>query len=214
MISEIDRLALTSRHAGLGLQYRRTLFSISIILTTSITIKTIPARDIPAVQRILFDAFAMMSGTFYPSEIIEQLHNHYSVERLERLLTGSRSIALGAYIDGVLVGCTWGSMSTFDGIFSVEWAVVRLDMIGKGVFSQLLTALEQPLKLKGTFKMFLYASIKNVPAIERYIKLGYSIEGVHRNHFFGWDFVSMGKVLTHKHWNGEIANQPDFSALG
>jgi GNAT superfamily N-acetyltransferase len=166
------------------------------------------------VQGILFDAFAMMSGKFYPSEIIEQLHGHYSVERLQRLLTGSRSIALGAYINGVLVGCAWGSMSPFDGIFSLEWAVVRLDMIGKGVFSQLLAALEQLLRLKGAFKMFLYASIKNVPAIERYLKLGYNIEGVHGDHFFGWDFVSMGKVLAPKHWDGEIAKQPDFPALG
>jgi GNAT superfamily N-acetyltransferase len=152
----------------------------------------------------------MMSGKFYPSEVIEQLHGHYSIERLERLLLGSQSIALGVYIDGLLVGCTWGSASAFDGIFSVEWVVVRLDMIGKGVFSQLLTALEHLLRSKGTFKLFLYVSIKNIPAIERYIKLGYGIEGLHRDHFFGWDFLSMGKVLIHKHWNGEIAKQPDF----
>jgi len=166
------------------------------------------------VQRILFDAFAMMSGKFYPSEIIERLYDHYSLERLERLLTGPRSIALGAYIDEVLVGCTWGSLSNFDGIFSVEWAVVHLDMIGKGVFSQLLTALEQLLKSKAVFKMFLYASVKNIPAIERYIKLGYRVEGLHRDHFFGWDFVGMGKVLTRKQWDGEITKQPDFPALG
>jgi ribosomal protein S18 acetylase RimI-like enzyme len=153
----------------------------------------------------------MMSGVSYPAEVMLNAKAYYTHERLEKVLFGSRSIALGGYINDRLVGCVWGYFSELDGIFSIEWAVVISEVIGKGVFSRLMVALEDALEEKGAFKIILYASNKNISAIRRYEKLGYTIEGVHPNHFFGWNFVSMGKILTHKTWHGEIMKQPDVA---
>jgi GNAT superfamily N-acetyltransferase len=130
---------------------------------------------------------------------------------LERLAFGPHSIALGAYRKTRLVGFLWGYRSDVDGTFSVDWAVVRPSVVGTGVFSALMRALERRLKREHVFKCYFYTSIKNIPAIKRYLKLGYTIEGVHRNHFFGWDFISVGKILNRRRWKGDITRQPDFT---
>jgi RimJ/RimL family protein N-acetyltransferase len=86
-------------------------------------------------------------------------------------------------------------------------------MVGKGVFSRLMQAMKAQMRRERVFKICFYVSAKNIPAIKRYVKLGYAIEGVHRNHFYGWDFISMGKILTRKRWRGKIAEQPDFTEV-
>jgi GNAT superfamily N-acetyltransferase len=100
------------------------------------------------------------------------------LERLERLVFGPHTIALGAYQKTRLVGFLWGYRSDVDGTFSVDWAVVRPLVIGKGVFSALMRALERQLKRHHVFKCYFYTSIKHFPAIERCLKLGYTIEGI------------------------------------
>jgi GNAT superfamily N-acetyltransferase len=177
-------------------------------LPTQLTIKEIVSEDLADVQGILRETFIIASEKTYPKEIMEYSRDYYTMKRLMGRLLGPHTIALGAFIDCELTGCAWGTLYE-DGVLSVEWAVVRADMVGKGVFSRLLTELEDRGRTKGALKVFLYASIKNAPAVRRYLKLGYSVEGVHRNHFFGWDFVSMGKILAQKHQDGDITMQPD-----
>jgi len=177
-------------------------------LLIQLTINEIVLEDLTDVQRLLRETFTAVSEKTYPAEIMEYSREYYTIERLTRRLLSPHAIALGAFSDGELTGCAWGALYE-DGVLSVEWAVVRGDMVGKGIFSRLLTELEDRGRSKGAFKAFLYASIKNAPAVRRYLKLGYSVEGVHRNHFFGWDFVSMGKILAKKDHRGNITMQPD-----
>ena len=173
-----------------------------------LTIKEVVHDDLPAIQLLLRETFSLISEKTYPAEVVEHAHGYYTLDRLERKLFGPHSLALGAYLGEELVGCAWGSLYE-DGVLSVEWAIVHSELIGTGVFSRLIMQLENHCREKGAYKVFLYASMKNVPAIRRYQKLGYEIEGVHRNHFFGWDFVSLGKVLNRKNQEGAITTQPD-----
>jgi RimJ/RimL family protein N-acetyltransferase len=76
-----------------------------------------------------------------------------------------------------------------------------------------MQALEANMRREHILKICFYVSARNIPAIKRYMNLGYTIEGVHRNHFFGWDFVSMGKILMRKRWRGRINKQPDFTEI-
>jgi GNAT superfamily N-acetyltransferase len=177
-------------------------------VSTQATIKEIVPENLADIQRILRETFIAASERTYPAEIMEYSRDYYTVDRLKRRLFGPHAIALGAFIDMELMGFAWAALYA-DGVLSIEWATVRPDMIGKGIFSQLITGLETRGRTKAAFKAFLYASIKNTPAIQRYLKLGYCVEGVHRNHFFGWDFVSMGKILIQKPQLGDITMQPD-----
>jgi GNAT superfamily N-acetyltransferase len=184
---------------------------VIISLKYRITIKRIAVKDVPRVHHILSESFSVLKGTCYPDKVIAACLRIYSPERLERMLFGSRSIALGAYQDTRLIGCVWGYRAE-DGTCTVDWAVVLPSLIGKGVFSRLMKALERQLTREGFYKCYFFTSIKNLSAINRYLKLGYQVEGIHRNHFFGWDWVSIGKILVLKRWRGSIAKQPDFSS--
>jgi hypothetical protein len=73
-----------------------------------------------------------------------------------------------------------------------------------------MRTLEEELTFQGFFKIFLQSSMKNIPAIKRYLHMGYKIEGVHPNHHFGWDFMSFGKVLNRKTWSGPVLSEPTF----
>jgi GNAT superfamily N-acetyltransferase len=187
----------------------RALSNTSIPVASRIIIKQITAKDIVQVHYILNEAFDILSGVSYPETVISACRHIYRLERLERMLLGQNSIALGAYQASRLIGCVWGYRAE-DGTCAVDWAAVLSSEIGKGIFSRLMKALEARLKHEQIFKCYMFTSIKNLPAINRYLKLGYQIEGVHRNHFFGWDWLSIGKVITRKHWRGPITKQPDF----
>ncbi len=54
------------------------------------------------------------------------------------------------------------------------------------------------------------ASVKDKAAIERFLSMGYKIEGVHPNHSYGWDFISFGKPIVIKKWEDPAAAAPDF----
>jgi ribosomal protein S18 acetylase RimI-like enzyme len=168
-------------------------------LPLQITIKRLRTQDIPQVHRVLNASFDFLQGVYYPVEVIASCRNIYSLDKLNWVFAGSNIIALGAYEGSKLVGCVWG-YSAKDGTFAVDWAVVLPSFIGQGIFSRLIEALEQQLRRKHTYKCYFFTSINNTPAIHRYLKLGYRIEGEHLNHFFGWDWLSIGKIISRRKW--------------
>lgn len=175
-----------------------------------IVIKPLRPEEAGDALSVLHESWKVMVGKSYPREIIRAMDRFYTRERLERLLANPDRRTLGAWSHGRLLGCLWGYQSPIDGTFSLDWVVVRKDVVGEGVFSRLLKKVERQLRKENVLKIILFASNKNIPAIRRYLKLGYAIEGVHPNHFFGWTFLSLGKVLVRKHWKGRITRLPDF----
>lgn len=174
-----------------------------------ISIKALARSHLPAIETLLQDYFHMGARESYPRELIREFIARYCGAMLEKMILSSETIALGAFQENELIGCGWGYLSHPDGVFSIDWSVVRPDVIGTGIFSQIMKVLEAEAEKRGAWKIFLYTSIKNRAAVNRYQKLGFTVEGVHPNHYFGWDFISMGKVLIRRKWDGPIMEQPD-----
>jgi GNAT superfamily N-acetyltransferase len=203
----------TSRNIRIVKERVAFLPHYTAISVPRLTIQKLSPRHAESALQVFRDSLTLLDDERYPHAVITAILGFYTTERLKRIFSNPDRRVLGAWSGNRLVGCLWGYRSALDGTCSIDWVVVSPRMVGKGVFSRLMKAIEAKMRRERVFKICFYVSAKNIPAIMRYSKLGYTIEGVHRNHFFGWDFISMGKILTRKRWKGRIANQPDSTEV-
>lgn len=166
--------------------------------------------DAVKLRTLLFKIFTYLSDRYYPAEIIKNNKEYYSLDLIRDHILGSDKIeAFGCWDDKKLTGFAW--VTRFDsGLAYVDWIGVEKFYHRKGIFTKLMKKLEGAAKKWKAHKIYLYTYIKNKPAIEGYIKLGYRIEGVLKNHFWGGNFIVMGKDLRKIKFKGKINKFPDY----
>jgi ribosomal protein S18 acetylase RimI-like enzyme len=174
-----------------------------------LTTRKLKKKDVLQLHDLLDQTFLFLKDRYYPSKIIEIFQKQHNIADLEKRVSNPRAVAYGLFIKNELIGFIWGLVSS-SGILNGEWAAVNHKYQGKGYFQKLMIAVEKEAKKRGVYKIAFYASVKNIPAIERYLKIGYEIEGTHRNHFNGWDYYSLGKIITTKKWRGSIIKQKNY----
>lgn len=176
----------------------------------SVKIRQITKREVPEIHRLLRVVLDSVAP-HYPQELIEaQWAIFDAVEDLERHLLHSGTLGYVA-IDGEgndekVIGFIWGYLSPA-GDFLGEWGGVAPTGRRQHVFSTLLKAVESELRRRGIFKFWFYVSASNEPAIRCYRANGYVLEGTHPNHFYGWDFLTFGKIIRRRNWS-ELPGRP------
>lgn len=174
----------------------------------NLDIRRLTRPHITAVQKLLMLALSKGRDRYYPQELVKAYRSMYTVADLERRVLSHKAVAFGAFQQGMLVGFLWGSMSAA-GDFYAEWGVVHPSVRRRGIFTKLLATVESEVAKHRAYKFWFYVSSKNIPALRCYVKAGYKIEGLHPNHFFGWNFVTVGKILRRKRWPTKITRQQD-----
>ena len=169
-------------------------------MTHRITIRQVRRADIRQLYVLFKKTLSSLSDTVYPASVIaEQSKLFSSVRELGHRLLQKQAVSFGAFSGTRLIGFFWGTAFPA-GDFCGEWGGVAPRFRRRRVFSRLLKAVDDELGRRKLYKFWFYVSTKNRPAIECYLKNGYTIEGVHPNHFYGWDFLAFGKVITPKRW--------------
>ena len=174
-----------------------------------INVQKLNGEDAEALHSLLSRVFGEIEGHSYPAELIAPQREAYSLKNIKERVADPNSVLLGAFEEGALLGFAIGRDSE-DGVFLLQWIGVEPAARRKGVMRKLMEALESELVLRQSFKIFLMASVKDKAAIERFLSMGYRIEGVHPNHSYGWDFISFGKPIVVKKWEDPAAAEPDF----
>lgn len=177
-----------------------------------IHIRKLSRKDLISLHRLLLKVLTDLSGTYYPANIIREFKKMHTIRDLERRVLGRSSIAFGAFTDQRLIAFMWGRES-FAGDVNAEWGGVHPLFRERGVFSKLLRSIERELYRRKCYKFWFYVSATNIPAIKCYTKAGYALEGIHPNHFFGWDFVTFGKVIYRRRWKHGLTARANITSV-
>jgi ribosomal protein S18 acetylase RimI-like enzyme len=145
------------------------------------------------------EIFATLDEASFPRQVMEESAEAYTVENLKKRAFGRRSFAVGAFENGALVGFAWGWAGK-ERVFTLDWIGVQESHRRRGTGAAMLTLVEEYARRNKLYKISLFASAYATREVLLYIRRGYSIEGIHENHYYGWDFVSLGKVLTRPAW--------------
>ena len=167
-------------------------------MSLEIKIRRVRKGDIASLHELLKKTFSSLKDKYYPATVLDEESRQFrTVEDLAHRMLRSRAIAYGAFVRTQAIGFLWGTTSRA-GDFLGEWGAVAPAFRGRGIFSKLLRSVEAELRRRQLYKFWFYVSATNLPAIECYLKNGYVLEGVHPNHFYGWDFLTFGKVITRR----------------
>ena len=151
--------------------------------------------DVDQLHRCLMLVLDSIDPNSVAPELVREGKVGYSLELLRKRAFGKSSFALGAFESRRLVAFLWG-WSGREGVFMVDWMGVLPEHRRRGVGRALLARLEAYAKAQsGIYKITLFATASNLDTQKVYVSHGYRLEGVHPNHFFGYDFVSFGKIV-------------------
>lgn len=137
-----------------------------------------------------------LDGT-YPVEAMEFDIRNHSAERLAADMKSPDFFGFLALHDGHVCGIAQGQVYGKSGLAKVTWVAVDPDHQHEGMGIRLMTAVEEHLRKRGCHKIFLNTLPSLIPAIRLYMKFGLLPEAYLRKHWWGVDFIVMGK------WIGE-----------
>jgi ribosomal protein S18 acetylase RimI-like enzyme len=161
--------------------------------------RRIEETEIAALYKALMDVFDGLDPAVFPKQIMQEARRGYTPESLSKRVFGKQSFAVGAFIGREMVGFAWG-WSGREGVFVIDWIGVVQSYRRQGIFTKLLQLIEENVQAMELYKISLYTSATGAAEIDLYARRGYAVEGIHNNHFFGWDFVSLGKIVKRPAW--------------
>lgn len=174
--------------------------------------RELASEDSGSLHDLLMKVFDYLSDLYYPKQLIEDWRKQFTQKRLNEILISNLSFAYGCFEGNKLIGFIWGFYEYRT--FFVDWLGVDPGCFRKGIMSRLLKLVEIDAKKERIYKIYFNTYIKNIPAISVYLKNGYKIEGVHRNHWDGGDYIAFGKIIRKAKFSGKINSQQDFRLSG
>ena len=175
----------------------------------TLSIRKLKSDDAAMVRWLLVRLFEGLSNRTYPAEFIDAQRALYTEAVIRRKLGRPDSVSYGAFAVRTFAGFII-AFEMAPGLFYAEWGGVTPSLRRTGVMRALMRRMEAAVRAVRGRKVYLYTSLKNIPAAQTYLDCGYVVEGVLRNHFFGADFLLFGKSLRRVRFSAAYSRRPDF----
>lgn len=127
---------------------------------------------------------------FYDPHIKRIIINRHSFFNLLKARVNSERFLYAAFENNIAVALIIGNRQT-DGVGAITWLYVHPNFRNKRIAKRLLKETESYFITKGCHKL----SVSTEIAQHFYQKIGYSAEGVFKQHSWGKDFYFFGKHL-------------------
>ena len=130
--------------------------------------------------------------TSFPSKAVEYFQSSWSIESLVEAAHGKKHVLLAAWAGGKIIGVVLG-VPPEGGVGTIIWVLVEGAVQGQRIGSQLFQAACTKYRKIGCHKIKLTVPDENT--VKFYEKQAMTVEGIHKNHWWGVDMWSMGKIL-------------------
>lgn len=134
----------------------------------------------------------MSDGLGFPEEALHYFRNRWTIDVIEQAAIESQYVILGAWEGERIVGLLLGTPPE-GGVGTIIWVLVAREYQRKGIGRQLFEEACERYRNMDGHKVKL--TVPNKETVRFYEKLGMSVEGEHRNHWWHVDIWSMGKTL-------------------
>ena len=162
----------------------------------NIKIRKVGNKDWTKLYTLLNKVFYYLEDKYYPKKFIKSQKDIYTQEKIKEITKNEKYLSLGCFHNKELIAFSIGYFMPISYLFYLEWIGIHPKYMRQGLFSRLLKTLEKRVVENfGAHKIYLYTSLKNIPAINGYLKNGYNIEGILPKHFQGIDFCIIGKIV-------------------
>lgn len=133
----------------------------------------------------------------YPKEASEFDAKNHSAKMLAEDIKNPDFFGFLAVCGKEICGIAHGRVFGKSGLAKLSWVAVDPEHQHEGIGISLMSAAEGYARSKGCHKLFVYTFPALAPAIKLYMKFGLLPEAYLRKHWWGVDFLVMGK------WIGE-----------